>query len=102
VPPPPTAHPLSLHDALPILLTNLTVDGGLTRALLADALTKQRPFNLTVDLLPGETGEELSVLSCAKILNIKNQFSREYGEICGRSEEHTSELQSRFDLVCRL
>src|SRR5699024_11814362 len=28
------------------------------------------------------------------------------GEICyyiaGRSEEHTSELQSRFDLVCRL
>src|SRR5207249_9711486 len=21
---------------------------------------------------------------------------------CGRSEEHTSELQSRFDLVCRL
>src|SRR5699024_12602227 len=26
-----------------------------------------------------------------------------YGERCrGRSEEHTSELQSRFDLVCRL
>src|SRR5699024_12052791 len=23
-------------------------------------------------------------------------------EICRRSEEHTSELQSRFDLVCRL
>src|SRR5579885_3746100 len=23
-------------------------------------------------------------------------------EIAGRSEEHTSELQSRFDLVCRL
>src|SRR5699024_12273776 len=23
-------------------------------------------------------------------------------EYCGRSEEHTSELQSRFDLVCRL
>src|SRR5699024_11217384 len=22
--------------------------------------------------------------------------------LCGRSEEHTSELQSRFDLVCRL
>src|SRR5699024_12083661 len=25
-----------------------------------------------------------------------------FGEICQRSEEHTSELQSRFDLVCRL
>src|SRR5690349_21962300 len=24
------------------------------------------------------------------------------GETCGRSEEHTSELQSRRDLVCRL
>src|SRR5699024_12392042 len=24
------------------------------------------------------------------------------GEVDGRSEEHTSELQSRFDLVCRL
>src|SRR5437868_8991350 len=24
------------------------------------------------------------------------------GERCGRSEEHTSELQSRFELVCRL
>src|SRR5699024_11469375 len=24
------------------------------------------------------------------------------GGDCGRSEEHTSELQSRFDLVCRL
>src|SRR5699024_11503958 len=25
-----------------------------------------------------------------------------YLELCLRSEEHTSELQSRFDLVCRL
>src|SRR5699024_12378877 len=24
------------------------------------------------------------------------------GQTCARSEEHTSELQSRFDLVCRL
>src|SRR5207249_6041973 len=24
------------------------------------------------------------------------------GQVCVRSEEHTSELQSRFDLVCRL
>ena len=26
----------------------------------------------------------------------------EYGTLAARSEEHTSELQSRFDLVCRL
>src|SRR5207249_9361597 len=28
--------------------------------------------------------------------------SRPAWELAGRSEEHTSELQSRFDLVCRL
>src|SRR5699024_12657160 len=31
---------------------------------------------------------------------IKVDYGLEYGE--NRSEEHTSELQSRFDLVCRL
>src|SRR5699024_11387341 len=30
------------------------------------------------------------------------QVGRETIKVCGRSEEHTSELQSRFDLVCRL
>src|SRR5699024_12812531 len=29
-------------------------------------------------------------------------FTNMIGNICKRSEEHTSELQSRFDLVCRL
>src|SRR3989440_1398499 len=28
--------------------------------------------------------------------------SRQSSSVCGRSEEHTSELQSRSDLVCRL
>src|SRR5437868_9802682 len=32
---------------------------------------------------------------------LKERRSRQRGEI-SRSEEHTSELQSRFDLVCRL
>src|SRR6201989_3725632 len=29
-------------------------------------------------------------------------FSQRYGSVEGRSEDHTSELQSRRDLVCRL
>src|SRR5699024_12433694 len=29
-------------------------------------------------------------------------LARDNREVLGRSEEHTSELQSRFDLVCRL
>src|SRR5699024_6169150 len=32
---------------------------------------------------------------------LKAQFAKQ-GRIVDRSEEHTSELQSRFDLVCRL
>src|SRR5690349_24008336 len=35
-------------------------------------------------------------------LLVRNQFSARRGEAVRRSEEHTSELQSRRDLVCRL
>src|SRR5437868_13275055 len=31
-----------------------------------------------------------------------SNFHKHQSNICTRSEEHTSELQSRFDLVCRL
>src|SRR5699024_11885890 len=36
------------------------------------------------------------------IINTKTGFFPENCGYCARSEEHTSELQSRFDLVCRL
>src|SRR3989442_2393395 len=58
---------LSLHDALPIFLTEL--DGGMSNPAYAE--TKQSLLDLI---------DNLSV----------------------RSEEHTSELQSRPHLVCRL
>src|SRR5207249_8567799 len=32
----------------------------------------------------------------------EKKFAYSIGYNCSRSEEHTSELQSRFDLVCRL
>src|SRR5438067_13144582 len=38
----------------------------------------------------------------AKVLVAVEQTFHEVEEIARRSEEHTSELQSRFDLVCRL
>src|SRR5437868_7457827 len=67
-------YPLSLHDALPIF-----DDGGLGRAQViggAGAVVE-----LPVDRARG--------------------VGAAIGRV-GRSEEHTSELQSRFDLVCRL
>src|SRR5699024_12576606 len=78
---PPTAfYTLSLHDALPILYR----DKGLTinHSNLCSEIT-----------LP--TNEYYSFVCCLSSMNILH-----YDE--WRSEEHTSELQSRFDLVCRL
>src|SRR5699024_11974998 len=53
--------------------------------------------------------KESLVAKTIKLLNSRNHmdilFSNKFNNICTyllRSEEHTSELQSRFDLVCRL
>src|SRR2546422_5132684 len=62
---------LSLHDALPICLTNSTMP----------------PLKRNVLLRP----------SCSSSMTIFNPRFRN-----ARSEEHTSELQSRLHLVCRL
>src|SRR5207249_10239686 len=43
-----------------------------------------------------------SPLASRKITGLYGLFSPERSEKVPRSEEHTSELQSRFDLVCRL
>src|SRR5204863_4511171 len=74
---------LSLHDALPIL-TAVTVDSGLT-------VTDADSTNLT-----GATVTISSGLKAGDTLNFTN------GSGITRSEEHTSELQSRRDIVCRL
>src|SRR5699024_12743576 len=66
---------LSLHDALPIYMVT---DNDKMEAVLED------PYILITDQKITNIQEVLPVLL-------------EY-----RSEEHTSELQSRFDLVCRL
>src|SRR5437868_11782372 len=75
--PPTEIYTLSLHDALPILNFRLFGQEQLDIELL-------QLLRLEVDGI-GEAG----------LANF--QVGAE-----GRSEEHTSELQSRFDLVCRL
>src|SRR5207249_11102438 len=99
-PPPPTPlSPLSLHDALPIWLAaadHERLDGGgyprgalphnagmaarlLAAADVYQALREPRPHRPAHD--PARAAQII---------------------VEERSEEHTSELQSRFDLVCRL
>src|SRR5699024_12818820 len=84
VPPPAALHSLSLHDALPICLAVGAGDvdrpvGALRGAEQIDQL--RDPVDRRGDLVFRGAGDDLLI---------------------DRSEEHTSELQSRFDLVCRL
>src|SRR5690606_39911979 len=87
-PPPPEPHTLSLHDALPISGESPAHDvcrpgmGG----------TRHRHPAVPV---PGRR----SAHSWQQRADYRGQ---PYGEALFRSEEHTSELQSRENLVCRL
>src|SRR5690606_39517709 len=69
-------HPLSLHDALPISLNNFGV---------------QELLNTFVNIAPHPVSRHSHE---REIRPNEKTFSR--------SEEHTSELQSRENLVCRL
>src|SRR5699024_11860813 len=68
-----------------------------TRLHMVDAIKEY----VGVDFWKETTDEEAKQL--AKEHGVEITESMTYGHIVNeRSEEHTSELQSRFDLVCRL
>src|SRR5699024_12505786 len=94
-PPPASAYPLSLHDALPI-------SGSLTRAGRGlGSLRSLGVRRLRIGNLRG-LGPHLPRLRIDASL-VGEREARLGATVLGiRSEEHTSELQSRFDLVCRL
>src|SRR5699024_11245031 len=79
-PAPPPLHTLSLHDALPI-------SGAAARP----------PRSATTSSLGGSSGVTARSPGGAREVSAPSGCPGEQ-----RSEEHTSELQSRFDLVCRL
>src|SRR5699024_12689757 len=91
-PAPSDIYSLSLHDALPILWLIRC------RCALSSRMTSGLKYR--------STGSPHSLMSCMITgrLGIVPSFSifARYRESILRSEEHTSELQSRFDLVCRL
>src|SRR5256885_6261829 len=96
---PPRSTPLPLHDALPISSTLTSV--GL------DSCVPPRAINPGTTTDPSAAADE----SPPSILNFgpaENPASCDPGGagisvvFTGRSEEHTSELQSPCNLVCRL
>src|SRR5206468_10745618 len=92
-------HTLSLHDALPILLTSMLPPNSVAESILpmetfncslvASTPPKPAPISRLAEPEPALTSKVLFELMLVSELLI-------------RSEEHTSELQSRSDLVCRL
>src|SRR5207249_11576278 len=97
---PPTlaTYTLSLHDALPIYVQ---------KAARLGLNAQLRPGNNLADLFQGavtsrhrykcvgEVGHQ-----CFALMHGLHYMQFRHAPM--RSEEHTSELQSRFDLVCRL
>src|SRR5690348_18422867 len=77
--PPTVLYPLSLHDALPIFGSKVADERAWVKRHLAG------PLVIYADWIGWHEGEV-----------------DQMPQILGRSEEHTSELQSPVHLVCRL
>src|SRR5207249_9881962 len=86
---PPGIYSLSLHDALPIFVHEVASQ----RAHPAEDLRRIRSVPI---------GARERKLTAVRVDGFPAVSRVTVGELVRRSEEHTSELQSRFDLVCRL
>src|SRR5206468_10317120 len=93
-PPPPThLYTLSLHDALPI-------SSPVAAPHTSGVELRDLP---SVDELARGVDDPLAVDAARAVLERAREEIRSGAEPADlRSEEHTSELQSRSDLVCRL
>src|SRR5207249_7376427 len=88
-PAPSTFYTLSLHDALPICIN--IADSPMARVRMG-CIAMAR-------LIQDHLGLETIIHFTTRDRNLMALQSELLG---ARSEEHTSELQSRFDIVCRL
>src|SRR5207248_7897985 len=101
VPHPPATLTLSLHDALPIS----TVLASSIQRTGSEYLAQRFPRNPSierVDLIGKVARRAVAVFEVIVMRNDQRRASEVKVERELRSEEHTSELQSPYDLVCRL
>src|SRR5438309_2225953 len=90
---------LSLHDALPICV-HRRGEGGAVAAAEIDHPALRRPRERVVREIAGGGTVADDVAAAAQ--RHGEARATEATEVYHRSEEHTSELQSQFHLVCRL
>src|SRR5699024_12405681 len=93
VSPPTSIPPLSLHDALPIYFH---ASGGFMPLVESTSVVNPPPPSPPLLAPIGTWRRHI------ERLNVTSPGADGREQRRTRSEEHTSELQSRFDLVCRL
>src|SRR5207249_6681772 len=95
--PRPNSSTLSLHDALPIYFAFMAGSmGSVVGEKFTRATEEATRLMLPLIFVSGSGGGarmQEGILSLMQMAKVSAAL---------RSEEHTSELQSRFDLVCRL
>src|SRR5207253_9807097 len=95
----PQTSPLSLHDALPIWIVEVVAEYAEDIALAWDV----KDFHVRVGVNSGQTAvgvvgaADQQKVALGDTTNVAARL-----QSIARSEEHTSELQSRGHLVCRL
>src|SRR5262249_61860921 len=88
---PPSIYTLSLHDALPIC-----------RAHTGDDRARDRAAHRAPLPAPARDGEAARPRRLDQRQGNRARQAEDHPSRAGRSEEHTSELQSLTNLVCRL
>src|SRR5690606_40963847 len=88
---------LSLHDALPIYIYFLNSSVFFFLHCYTSCMENREDL---FSKKHRDSGRSASFIRISMLLNI--QVFHEFGVFFNRSEEHTSELQSRENLVCRL
>src|SRR5690606_39618182 len=93
---------LSLHDALPIWVL-LEVSGNETDVECVRGFARQRPVRLRQVVHRGgiETPRQIAIANAMALDLGAGKHQGAERKVILRSEEHTSELQSRENLVCR-
>src|SRR5690606_40532381 len=99
IPHPPSVYSLALHAALPIYSLAFTESNG-----FIGSLDKVMFSGVTEDAMSGAIPESLFALfqMTFAVITPALIFGGFAERVRFRSEEHTSELQSREHLVCRL